>query len=84
MVDLVGHPPNTFGIGARVEVELADRVLSRTITTNAGWGSTIHPRAHFGLGDEEVSSLVVYWPSGTTQEVDIDAWADGRIEVEEP
>ncbi len=84
VVDLVGHPPNTFGIGARVEVELSDRVLSRTITTNGGWGSSIHPRAHFGLGDEEVSSLMVTWPSGTTQQVDIDPWAEGRIEVEEP
>jgi hypothetical protein len=84
VVDLLGHPPNTFGIGARVEVELSDRVLSRPITTNSGWGSTIHPRAHFGLGDEAVESLVVTWPSGAEQQVDVDRWVDGRILVEEP
>ena len=84
VVDLVGQAPNTFGIGARVELQLSERTLVREITTNAGWGSSIHPRAHFGLGTEPVESLVVQWPSGTRQSVDVGRWVDGRMSVEEP
>ena len=84
VVDLVGQAPNTFGVGARVELRLGERTLVRDITANAGWGSSIHPRAHFGLGREPVESLVVQWPSGIRQSVDVGRWVDGRVSVEEP
>lgn len=84
VIDLVGHAPNTFGVGARIEVDIGDRVLSRVIRANGGWASSIHPRAHFGLGDSPVESARVIWPSGTTQELDVGRWVDGRLVVEEP
>jgi hypothetical protein len=84
VVDLQGQPPNTFGIGARVEVHTDDARLVRIVTANAGWGSTIHPRAHFGLGAQAAERLVVYWPSGSVQEVELSPQVEGRMIVSEP
>jgi hypothetical protein len=84
VVDLQGQAPNTFGIGARLEVHTQQQRLVRTITANAGWGSTIHPRAHFGLGEQVTERLVVYWASGAVQEIDLSPRAEGRMTVTEP
>ncbi|MDP6935516.1 MAG: CRTAC1 family protein, partial [Myxococcota bacterium] len=84
VVDLVGQTPNTFGVGAWLELQTSERTMIREITTNSGWASTIHPRAHFGLGQLEVESLVVHWPSGESQTVELNPGVDGRISVKEP
>ncbi len=81
VVDLVGAGLNTFGVGARVFVELGDRTLVRDVTSNGGWASSIHPRAHFGLGQESVGQVWVEWPGGTVQEVAVHPYVDGRITV---
>ena len=64
-VRLVGTRSNTDGIGARVEVTLADgrRLVS---TRRAGEGFLAQSSAwlHFGLGASRATELRVRWPAG--------------------
>ena len=71
IVRLAGAKSNRDGLGARVTV--GNQV--RTMTTAAGYASSSHAGAHFGLGTTEGPARVeVEWPSGTRQveEVKVD------------
>lgn len=81
VVELVGTRSNSFGIGARVDLTTSAGTQTRWITENTGLAAASHPRAHFGLGDATVEELVVTWPSGEVQEVEVDAF---WLIVEEP
>ena len=66
-VELRGTTCNRDAIGARVEVELADVTLRRTLHAGEGFIAQSSKRLHFGLGPaEEVRSLTVFWPGGTS------------------
>ena len=66
-VRLTGTRSNHDGIGARITV--GEQV--RTMTTAAGYASSSHAGAHFGLGKTAGPVTVrVEWPSGTKQVVD--------------
>jgi hypothetical protein len=82
VVELTGPAPNTFGVGARVEVETSEGTQVRRVDSRAGWASSVHPRAHFGLGEAEVLSVHVTWPDGQVQEVEVPAFPDRRVRVE--
>ena len=63
----VGTKSNRDGIGARIIV--GKQV--RTMTTAAGYASSSHAGAHFGLGSESGPVRVeIRWPSGIRQVVD--------------
>ena len=67
-VDLEGNgsTTNRDAIGARVEVEVADRRLERTLRASDGYLAQPSKRLHFGLdGDSTVRRLTVHWPDGT-------------------
>jgi hypothetical protein len=67
IVRLAGTKSNRDGLGARITV--GNQV--RTMTTAAGYASTTHAGAHFGLGAAEGPVRVeVEWPSGARQVVD--------------
>jgi hypothetical protein len=58
-------------VGARVEVQLDGRVLSRTVTAARSYFSSADLTAHFGLGEaERVDRIVVRWPDGEIEHFD--------------
>ncbi|MCA9216089.1 MAG: VCBS repeat-containing protein [Planctomycetales bacterium] len=69
-VDLRGSKNNRFGIGAEVELKLANgAILTRMIAASEGFMSASDPRIHFGIGTEQPTKLTVKWPNGTIQHV---------------
>jgi hypothetical protein len=79
-VRLVGATSNRDGIGARITV--GPQV--RTMTTAAGYASSSHAGAHFGLGASRGPVTVeVHWPSGTRQVVEHVA-VDQVVSIKEP
>ena len=67
-VDLVGKPPNTAGIGARVTVEAGGRTWQQWIRAGGtSMSSSGPPIAHFGLGDlDSIDRITVTWRDGAT------------------
>lgn len=85
VVELQGAGANTFGVGAQVEVQTAERTLVHEVSAEAGWGGAVHPRAVFGLGALQTERLRVRWPSGAVSVVELPPDAAGRLVVgEEP
>ena len=77
---LTGTRSNHDGIGARITV--GEQV--RTMTTAAGYASSSHAGAHFGLGKTAGPVTVrVEWPSGTKQVVDR-VGPNRVVEIREP
>ncbi len=68
VVRLVGGPPNTEAIGARVELLTTGRTQVREVRRNRGYLSSSSPLVHFGLGRAtEARELLVTWPDGATE-----------------
>jgi enediyne biosynthesis protein E4 len=67
-VRLTPSAPAHHAFGARVEVTIGDRKLTRWLQpSSTGVASSGPPELHFGLGDAEfVSKMTVRWPNGTT------------------
>ncbi|MCU0725282.1 MAG: CRTAC1 family protein, partial [Planctomycetes bacterium] len=69
-VKLVGTRSNRDGIGAKVWVTAAGRVLVDEVRTVPGYLSSTDARVHFGLGAAEKAEKVeVEWPSGIRQTI---------------
>lgn len=63
MFALSGVTANPHGIGARVELHAAGRVLIREVDGGSSHASHNDKRVHFGLGAmNAIDSVVVYWP----------------------
>jgi hypothetical protein len=69
-LSLFGTHSNRDAIGAKVEVLLPDRTLTRWVVSGSSFTAE-GPRAlHFGLGSFDRAEVVrVTWPSGTVQEL---------------
>ena len=68
IVKLNGQDSNRDGIGARVNVNTERTSQIRLISAGSSSMGQNMISAHFGLGDtKEIKSLVIRWPSGTTQ-----------------
>lgn len=82
---LRGTRSNRDGIGAKVEVTLADgRKLFNHCTTSVGYASSSEPLVRFGLGKQEVvKQIEIHWPSGAV-EVMQNIPADEILQVREP
>ena len=68
---------NRFGIGARLEVKLGERVLVRDLTVGGGHVSGAHSFVHVGLGDATEAQVRVTWPDGEQSDwytVQADTW----------
>jgi hypothetical protein len=64
-VRLVGIPPNTEGIGARINIEANGVPQMREVRSGNNYVSQDPAGAHFGLGDAAmVDRLRIRWPSG--------------------
>ncbi len=66
-IRLIGQPPNTHGIGARVVARFKDRSFLSEVRFAATYLSSSDPTLHIGLRPGEVEAeLEVTWPSGKT------------------
>lgn len=64
-VKLVGRPPNTEGIGARVLVRHTGKQQMRELRAGSNYVSQDPAVAHFGLGaDVEAEEVEIVWPGG--------------------
>lgn len=81
LVSLRGTTDNRDGIGAHVILHTSGGDRHAWIEVNAGLGGQQAPRAFFGLGAEEATSVEVRWPSGDLQEVALAPGASGRLRI---
>jgi len=73
-IRLVGAQSNRMGIGARVVVSDSDGVAhTRWMNPWTGFQSQDDMTLHFGLGASTAKTVAVTWPSGSYQEVLVDA-----------
>lgn len=63
-VRLRGKAPNTFAIGARIQLTIADTRQSRMVAVNSNFSSHNSVDQTFGLGSHQTASLRVIWPDG--------------------
>jgi MYXO-CTERM domain-containing protein len=69
-VRLTGVISNATGAGARVELTTGDVTQVREVRAGQGYGITVSPVRHFGIGTAEaVDQIVVRWPSGTVDTI---------------
>lgn len=80
-VELHGRPPNTGGIGARLEVDDGTRTRIRARIAGEGYSGSFDPRLHVGLPAAGPVHVRVRWPSGLVTELDTDV--DRAIVVSE-
>lgn len=67
-IDLVGAGANPGAVGARIEVQVGDRSLSRTVGSQQGFLSSSAPAVHFGLGTaSQVDRIKLTWPDGSQE-----------------
>ena len=68
-IDLTGVKSNRDAVGARVEIEVAGRLLVRFVQAGSGFLSQHTKRVHAGLGDALMADrITVRWPSGEVQQ----------------
>ncbi len=78
-VSLRGTRSNRDGLGARVRVN----GQTRFATTAGSYLSANDKRLHFGLGDSEIATVDVSWPSGARQMLK-EVRANQFLEIREP
>lgn len=79
-VKLNGPAHNPFGIGAKVNVILANQTYTRQNYTTRGFQSSVPPLLYFGLGTAQEAVLEIIWANGETQTLDA-VKANRAIEV---
>ncbi len=69
-VCLRGTKSNRDAIGARVDLQCGNRIITRFLSAGSGYLSQHTKWLHFGLdGAAKADSVTVQWPSGTRQEL---------------
>src|ERR1700758_3128504 len=64
-IHTVGTKSNRDGIGARIRVKTAARVLVDEVRSGSSYDSNSDMRVHFGLGSAaKIESVEIRWPSG--------------------
>jgi hypothetical protein len=67
---LKGSPANTQGIGAKIIINIGNKIQYQYHSPYRGYQSSVDNRIFFGLGNtERVDSLVVIWPDGRFQQL---------------
>ena len=67
-VELVGRPPNTEAVGARVVLETEEGVQTRWVHAGRSYQSSADRRLLFGLAGA-VRHLDILWPTGGRQRI---------------
>jgi len=82
-VSLRGTKSNKLGIGAKLVAHVAGRQIVRELYPINSYRSQMPADIHFGLAQAtEVDRLVIYWPSGATQEL-VELPANRHLVIEE-
>src|SRR6202521_2609492 len=67
-IHTVGTKSNRDGIGARVRVKTASRILVDEVRSGSSYVSNSEMRVHFGLGSaSKIEWVEIRWPSGLTE-----------------
>jgi hypothetical protein len=67
-VHTVGTKSNRDGIGARIRVKTASRILVDEVRSGSSYISNSDIRGHFGLGAAaKIEWVEIRWPSGVTE-----------------
>jgi len=67
-IHTVGAKSNRDGIGARIRVKTASRILVDEVRSGSSYNSNSDMRVHFGLGPAtKIEWVEVRWPSGITE-----------------
>ncbi|HEU5145702.1 MAG TPA: VCBS repeat-containing protein, partial [Chryseosolibacter sp.] len=66
-ISFQGTGANRFGIGAKVIVYAADKVIWQEQMLSRGWQSSVSPIMHVGVGFASIDSVTVIWPDGKYQ-----------------
>ncbi len=67
-IGLIGEVPNTFGIGAVIELYTGDEIIRQELNPSRGFQSSTDYVLTVGLGDNAiVDSLKVYWKNSKVQ-----------------
>lgn len=67
-VELIGRPPNTDAVGARIYAKYNGKTQMREVNIGNGFGGGSMTRQHFGFGDlRKLDELHIKWPDGTEQ-----------------
>jgi hypothetical protein len=67
-IHLQGTKSNRDGIGARVSVKTANRILVDEVRSGSSYSSSSDMRVHFGLGASmKIEWAEIRWPSGLTE-----------------
>lgn len=71
-VKLEGEEHNPYGIGAKVNVHIAENSFSRENFNTRGFQSSTAPELSFGLGKDvqKADKIEVIWPDGKTQTIE--------------
>ncbi len=69
-ITTTGVASNINGIGARVEIYTASGVQIRDVRSGEGFRYMSTLNTHFGIGsDTAITNILIYWPSGTVDNV---------------
>jgi len=69
-ITTTGVASNINGIGARVEVHTASGIQIRDVRSGEGFRFMSSLNTHFGIGtDDAITNIIIYWPSGTVDNV---------------
>ncbi|WP_405569616.1 FG-GAP-like repeat-containing protein [Winogradskyella sp. Asnod2-B02-A] len=69
-ITTTGVASNINGIGARVEVHTASGIQIRDVRSGEGFRFMSSLNTHFGIGtDDAITNIVIYWPSGSIDNV---------------
>jgi len=68
---LVGKDSNRDAIGARVNLSIAGKTMTRQVEAGSGYASEVMLPVHFGLGHAtQIDAVVIHWPSGSVQKLE--------------
>lgn len=68
---LAGTQSNQSAIGAKVQVDLGDRLMMKEVRSGTGYAQQNSLELHFGLAEAQViRKITVSWPSGNVQQFD--------------
>jgi hypothetical protein len=80
LVRLVGEESNRDGIGARLQLEVDGKTLSRDVRAGSSYLAQSDLRVHFGLGQSEFANrLEVTWPSGTIDILEVESLGANQV-----
>lgn len=71
-VQLKGQAPNTFGIGAKVEVVTTSGKQVQEMMPSRGFQSSVDFKLHFGIPrNDSINEVVVYWANNRKSKVEL-------------